>query len=89
MALSCWKLPESRSNITLDETDSIVFSSVTAARENITSGGVQASVTAINANDERIQLNWIVSYTNLCEVLPRQFPRLDGICHRWKVSASS
>ena len=43
---------------------------MTAARENITSGGIQASVTAINANDERIQLNWIVSYSNLCEVLP-------------------
>ena len=43
---------------------------MTAARENITSGGIQASVTAINANDERIQLNWIVIYTNLCEVLP-------------------
>lgn len=61
---------DGRSNLELFNESSISFSSITASQENAISGGLQASVVGFNANNQRIQLNWIVRYTNLCEVLP-------------------
>lgn len=61
---------DGRSNLELFSESVILFSSITASQENVTSGGLQASVVGFNADNQRIQLNWIVRYTNLCEVLP-------------------
>lgn len=58
------------SNITLKNGDSIVFSSITGVEPNEYSGALQATLDALNSADEKIVLEWIVRYSNLCEILP-------------------
>jgi hypothetical protein len=61
---------DGQSNVTLSNESAIVFSSLTAAKQNVTSGGLQATLIALNTDQQRIELNWIVKYSNLCENLP-------------------
>lgn len=61
---------DGQSNLRLFNESKISFSSITAAQENVTSGGMQATVVGLNAERQRIQLNWIVRYSNRCEILP-------------------
>ncbi len=46
----------------------ISFSSYTGAFSDAIAGGIQATVEAENAEGKRIELNWIIAYTNLCEL---------------------
>ena len=61
---------EGKSNTTLSNETHIAFSSLTAAKKNVTAGGLQVSVIGLNADDEKINLKWIVRYSNLCDILP-------------------
>jgi len=61
---------DSQSNLTLTQDSKIVFSSLTAAQSNVTSGGLQATVVGINAEEQKVQLNWLVKYSNICNLLP-------------------
>lgn len=62
-----------RDNINLTDGDIITFNSITAVQPEEISGGLQASVNAINMNLEPIRLEWLVRYSNICEKLPYEF----------------
>jgi hypothetical protein len=57
-------------NITLKDGDVISFSSITGVQPSVISGGLQARMDGLNSADEKIVLEWIVRYSNLCEVYP-------------------
>lgn len=48
----------------------ISFVSETAADTKLVTGGIQASVDAVNSAGNEIRLTWIVRYSNLCETKP-------------------
>jgi len=52
--------------------DIVTFESITVGDENIISGGFQVTAIGINSESEQVELNWIVSYSNLCNVSPYQ-----------------
>jgi hypothetical protein len=58
------------SMITLKDGDEISFSSITGAQPSVVSGGLQVHMDGLNSADEKIVLEWIVRYSNLCEVYP-------------------
>ena len=60
----------SKSMITLKDGDEISFSSITGVQPSVISGGLQARMDGLNSADEKIVLEWIVRYSNLCEVYP-------------------
>ena len=64
---------EARSNLALGDGDVIGFSSLTAVEPAVISGGLQATLDAINSDLEEIKLEWIVRFSNLCEVYPFQY----------------
>lgn len=63
---------KARSNLALGDGDVIAFSSLTAVEPTVISGGLQATLDAIDSNLEQIKLEWIVRFSNLCEVYPFQ-----------------
>jgi hypothetical protein len=64
------KVDGQSNNITLFSESTVIFSSFTAAQQNATAGGLKASMIGLNADQQRIQLNWIVKYSNLCDMIP-------------------
>ncbi len=48
--------------------DKISFISRTAAEANTIAGGMQVHVKAENAEGKKIELNWIMDYSNICEL---------------------
>lgn len=58
------------SNINLRDTDKISFTSLTSSMPAVVSGGIQATVDAINAQGQIITLQWIVRYSNIFDVSP-------------------
>ena len=74
-----------RDDINLKNGDVITFNSLTTVQPEEISGGLQASVNAINMNLETIRLEWLVRYSNICEKLPYDFGNSLG----WMVYVSS
>jgi hypothetical protein len=61
---------KTESDINLKDGDLISFSSITSAEPNTFAGGLQATVDGLNSANESIVLEWIVRFSNLCEVYP-------------------
>jgi len=61
---------ETASGLNLTDGDVLSFSSLTAVKSNVFSGGLQATLGGINSVSQRVELNWIVKYSNLCFLPP-------------------
>eukprot|EP00554_Chaetoceros_debilis_P013853 CAMPEP_0194115890 /NCGR_PEP_ID=MMETSP0150-20130528/24766_1 /TAXON_ID=122233 /ORGANISM="Chaetoceros debilis, Strain MM31A-1" /LENGTH=394 /DNA_ID=CAMNT_0038806463 /DNA_START=304 /DNA_END=1488 /DNA_ORIENTATION=- len=60
----------SETDLGLLDGERMSFVSVTASETELVTGGIQASVYALNAAGNEIRLTWIVRYSNLCEAKP-------------------
>jgi len=76
---------QAKTGLNLTSGDVISFSSFTAVQSDFLSGGFQATLGGLNSASQRIQLNWIVRYSNLCSLRPWEVED----SHGWLVYVSS
>jgi len=58
------------SGLNITDGDFLSFSSLTAVQSDIISGGIQATLGGVNSFSQKVQLSWIVTYSNLCSLPP-------------------
>ena len=60
----------SRTNTRLQDGDLVEYESVTSVDSSVITGGVQGSFTATNQANQTFTLDFLVRFSNLCEILP-------------------